>query len=290
MAVQGKTLAIGVGMVALVGFGIGMAVLFAGGPPPAPERPKPPPAPEALMNGELRYSPLVYRAQIEQDAHRYGVKVPAPGELEAPFLYLEEQKERRKLTTRAPIETQHLRLGLDIEKREATLEGQSYRSEHLVLRIENRTDQFLAYRIETDLPDKKKCSAKGDIPHNALVLAPHQTLRRSECLYRGVPSLDVVRIEVIELPPLPAVYVGRLPAIDALYDKRTAAGHVPDKGLLCPQTFSWREIRDGIDRKEFGWRDVIDFYARHSCDEFAFFRSYRFRTDRGAPLPARPEG
>jgi hypothetical protein len=290
MAVQGKTLAIGVAMVAVVGFGIGMAVLFGGGPPPAPERPRPPPAPEALMNGELRYSPVVYRAQIEQDAHRYGVKVPGPGELEAPLLYLEEQHERRKLTTRAPIETQHVRLALDIEKHAASLEGQTYRSEHLVLRIENRTDRFLAYRIETDLPDKKKCSAKGDIPHNALVLAPHQTLRRSECLFRGAASLEVVRIEVIELPPLSAVYVGRLPAIDALYEKRTAAGHVPDKGTLCPQTFSWREIRDGIERKEFGWRDVIDFYARHSCDEFAFFRTYRFRTDPGAPLPARPEG
>jgi hypothetical protein len=288
--VSGKTLAIAGSMVTIVVVGAGMLALFGGGPPPAPERPKPPPPPEALMNGELRYSPVVYRAQIEQDARRYGVPVPGPGEIEAPFFYLEEQSERRKLTPKAPIETQHVRLALDIEKRDASLEGQRYRSETLVMRIENRTAKYLAYRIETDLPDSRKCTAKGDIPHNALVLAPHQILRRSECLYRGQATLDVVRIEVMELPPLPAVYVGRLPAIGALYEKRTSAGHVPDKGTLCPQTFSWREIRDGIDRKEFGWRDVIDFYARHSCDEFAFFRTYRFRTDPSAPLPARPEG
>jgi hypothetical protein len=288
--VEGRTLAAAVSLVAVASLGIGMVALFGGGPPPPPDRPRPPPPPEAMMNGELRYSPVIYRAQIEQDARKYGVAVPLAGELEAPFLYLEEQAQRRRLSTKAPIETQHVRLSLDIEKRDAVQDGQRLRSEHMVLRIENRTGKYLAYRVETDLADKKRCGAKGDIPHNAMVLGPHQTLRRSECVYRGDPSLEVARIEIIELPPLAAVYVGRLPPITALYDKRTSGGHVPEKGSVCPQTFSWREIRDGIDRKELGWRDVIDFYARHSCDEYAFFRTYRFRTDAGAPLPSRPEG
>jgi hypothetical protein len=99
--------------------------------------------------------------------------------------------------------------------------------------------------------------------------------------------VDVDLVEVIELPQLAAVYASRLPATSVLYDARTSAGHVPLKGTLCPQTFSWREIQDGIDRKQIGWRDVIDFYARHNCDEYAFFRNYRFRTDAAAPLPAR---
>ena len=89
----------------------------------------------------------------------------------------------------------------------------------------------------------------------------------------------------MELPALPAYYVSRLPATAILYDARTSSGHVPLKGELCPQTFSWREIQDGVDRKEIGWRDVIDFYARHSCEEYAFFRSYRYRSDPSAPPP-----
>jgi hypothetical protein len=287
---EGKTLAAAVSMVAIVGLGVGTLFLFGGGPPPPPERPRPPPPPEAMMNGELRYSPVVYRAQIEQDARRFGVPIPPSGQFEAPFFYLHELTSSRKLTAKAPVETQHLRLSLDVEKREATLEGQRYRSEHLVLRIENRTAKHLAYRILTSVPDPRKCGSKGDIPHNALVLAPQQTLRRTECLFRGAASLDIDSIEVIELPPLAAVYVGKLPAIPALYDRRTSSGHLPEKGNTCPQTFSWREIRDGVDRKELSWKDVIDFYARHTCDEYAFFRTYRFRTDPAAPLPARPEG
>ena len=39
--VEGKTLAAAVALVAVVVMGIGMAALFAGGPPPAPERPRP---------------------------------------------------------------------------------------------------------------------------------------------------------------------------------------------------------------------------------------------------------
>ena len=35
-----------------------------------------------------------------------------------------------------------------------------------------------------------------------------------------------------------------------------------------------------------GWADVIDFYARHNCDEYSFFRGYRRWTAAGA-LPAR---
>jgi hypothetical protein len=285
--VDGKTLAAAVALVAVVVMGLGMAALYAGGPPPAPERPRPA-SEHATPEADLRFTPMVYRGQLDQDARAFGVAAPAAGEIEAPFIYVEELKGRRKLTPRQPIDTPHLRLAMDVEKHQATIEGQSFRYEHLVLRIENRTPRYLAYRIVTEVPDRRKCSSKGDIPHNAIVLEPNQILRRTECLYRTHTSVDVARVEVMELPALSAVYVSRLPATSVLYDSRTAAGHVPLKGALCPQTFSWREIQEGIDRKEIGWRDVIDYYARHSCEEYAFFKAYRFRTDPAAPLPARP--
>jgi hypothetical protein len=285
--VEGKTLAAAVVLVALTVMGVGMAALYAGGPPPAPPRPAPA-SEQSSAEGDLRFSPMVYRGQVEQDARSFGVAPPAAGEMEAPFLYAEEHKGRRKLTPKQPIDTPHLRLALDVEKHQATLEGHSFRYEHLVLRIENRTPKYLAYRIITEVPDRKKCSSKGDIPHNAIVIEPHQILRRTECLFRTHTSVDVMRVEVVELPALGAVYASRLPATNVLYDSRTAAGHVPLKGSLCPQTFSWREIQDGVDSKQIDWRDVIDYYARHSCEEYAFFKAYRFRSDPAGPLPARP--
>jgi hypothetical protein len=92
----------------------------------------------------------------------------------------------------------------------------------------------------------------------------------------------------MELGALEAYYVSRLPANPTLYDQRTSAGHIPLAGMLCPQTFSWREIQEGIESKQIGWKDVVDFYARHNCDEYSFFKGYRYRTGGSDPLPARP--
>lgn len=286
---EGKTLALAVVMVGTVAIGLGVLLLHAGGVPPAPEPPKPPPAPEALMNSTLKYSPQIFRALVEQDAKAFRIPAPTPAELAAPNAYFEEFQGRRKLKVKSPFETQHLRLTLQIEKRQANLGGQSFSSEHLVLHIENRTPRFLAYRVRTAVGDRTKCASKGDIPHNALVLEPSQTLVRSECLYRSDAAVEVLGVEVMEVTPLGAFYVSRLQPHVTLFDQRTAAGHVPLEGAPCPQTFSWREIQEGLDRKQLGWRDVIDFYARHNCDEYSFWSGYRYRTDPAAPLPARSE-
>ncbi len=286
---EGKRLAVAVGLGGLLAVGVGTALLHAEGPPPPPERPAPPPPIEAVMNGQLKYTPTIFRGLVEEDAKRFGVPAPSLEELSRPFPYADELEGRpSKLRLGAPIETPHLRISLEIAKHKATLEGQTFATEHLVLRIENRSARHLAYRIDTAVPEAKKCLMKGDLPHNAIVLEPRQTIVRSECLLRRHKSVDLQRIEVMELPPLAAVYASRLPATATLYDPRIAAGHVPLAGALCPQTFSWRELRDGLSRKDFGWRDVIDFYARHSCEEYSFFPSYRQRTDPAAPLPARP--
>lgn len=285
---DGKTLAIAVGMTGVAAIAVGTLALYAGGPPDAPERPKAPPPPEQLMNSELRYSPTVYRALIEQDAKQFGVPVPKLETLVQPNAYFEELKSRRKLKARSTFETRHLRLTLEVVKHQARLSGQAFSSDHLVLRIENRTPRYLAYRVATSVSDKHKCLTKGDLAHNALVLEPNQTITRSECLYRSDENVELTHVEVMELPALSAYYVSRLPPNPMLYDARTAAGHVPLHGEPCPQTFSWRDIKEGIDTREFGWRDVIDFYARHHCSEYSFFTAYRYRSDPSAPLPARP--
>jgi hypothetical protein len=285
---DGKTLGLAVGASGLFVIIVGTLLLYGGEPPPAPAPPRPPPPPEVTMNSVLKYSQPVYHALIETDARTFKVPVPSLEELGRPNRYFEELKSRHRLKTKGSIETPHLRLAMAVGKRTAMMEGQSFAVDHLLLRIENRSEKFLAYRVETSVTDKNKCSSKGDLAHNALVLEPHQTIERSECLYRADENIDVLHAEVIELQPLEAHYVSRLPANPTLYDPRTSAGHVPLAGGLCPQTFSWREIQEGIEKKQIGWKDVVDFYARHNCDEYSFFKSYRYRTAASEPLPARP--
>ncbi len=240
------------------------------------------------MNGSLRFSPTVYRAMLEDDARKFGIPFPKIDELRQPFIYVEELRTRKRVTTKDPLDTAHLRISLEVSRRNAAIEGQTFGADHLVLRLDNRTDGYLAYRVATEISDPKKCQSKGQIPHNALVIGPKETIKRTECLYRASSDLDVIGIEVIEIPQISAYYLGRLPASAVLFDPRTATGHVPLKGTPCAQTFSWQEIKDGMERKILGWKDVIDYYARHSCEEYAFFGGYHYRTDATAPLPVRP--
>lgn len=287
VALEGRPLFLAcLGASAVVIFG-GVIALYDVSPPPAPPLPQAPPPVHEMMP-ELKFSQPIYQALIEQDAKKFEVPVPSLADLVQPVPYYDEIRGRRPLKVGKPIETRHLKVTLSVEKRQALVEGQTFRTDHLVLTIENRTDSYLAYRVVTQVPRNQKCQNKGDIPHNAIVIGPKQTLSRTECLFRDASAVDLLSIEVMELSALAATYVSRLPPALVLYEARTSSGHVPLTGDLCPQTFSWREIRDGVERNEFDWKDVMDFYARHNCDEYAFFRAYRFRTDATAPLPARP--
>ncbi len=285
---EGKSLAVVVGVAGLAVIALGTVVLYSGEPPPPPERPQPPPPPEVLMNSVLKYSQPVWLALVETDAKTYKVPAPKLDELRERIPYYDEFKGRKRLKIRQPVETAHLRLSLDVAKTQAMLEGQSYAADHLVLKITNRTDKYLAYRVDTAVADSRKCLRKGDIEHNALVLKPNETIARTECQYRKDESLEITHVEIMELLPIQGHYVGRLPASPTMTDPRTSGGHAPLAGALCPQTFSWRDIQDGVEKKQIGWRDVIDYYARHNCEEYSFYRSYRYRTDPNAVLPARP--
>jgi len=46
-------------------------------------------------------------------------------------------------------------------------------------------------------------------------------------------------------------------------------------------------VRSGLERGEIGWRDLIDFYARHRCETYHFPYDYRaFKKDNERSVPA----
>ena len=48
----------------------------------------------------------------------------------------------------------------------------------------------------------------------------------------------------------------------------------------------WRDIQASTSELHTGWADVVDFYARHNCDEYSFYRGYTRWTAPGT-LPAK---
>ena len=255
--------------------------------PPPPPMPVAAPA-EHSVNTTLKFTEGYYKATVEEDAKKLKLPTPELSAMTAPLPFFDELDAPRSMKPEKDvIETPHLRIATQVSKEwSMTGSAQRMRVEHIMLSITNKSAKPVAYRVDTFMPESARCKSKGAILQNAVALKPGETMRRTECIWSKGYALDVKQIQVIELSDLGYFYVSRLIPTQALLDERYTAGHEPPNKLK-PCTFvPWREIRTAAEPKDgVRWGDVIDFYARHDCDEYSFFPSYRRWTAAG-PLPA----
>lgn len=290
-ALSGNTLlGIGVGVCAVVIVIAVVSLRFLQKEPPKPP-PPPPPPPEQNVGRILRFSEQYYKAVVDEDVKRYRLQPTEPGALAQPLTWAAELTEPRPLKVEHDsFETPHLKISSRVLKEWASTEsGQRFRYEHIVLSITNRTERPLAYLVDTSISHPEQCQSQGAIAHNAIALKPGETVERTECLWHKKTLLRVNRVEVIEIPQLSYFYLSRLNPAQLMLDARTAAGHaIPSPAKQC--TFvPWRDIQASAEQAHTGWADVMDFYARHNCDEYSYWRGYRRWTSAGA-LPSRPPG
>jgi hypothetical protein len=272
--------------------GLGALVIAAGGylhyqdepslPPPAPVEKKP----EARdLSRSMTETPDGYKAIVTADARRFGVGVTISA-LADPLPYHLEFEGDHRLVGKDSLQTASLEISARVEKQWSQMGGdQGIGVDQFLLTIKNKTDHHLAYRVQTEVPDARVCRSKGVMPHNAIALKPHEQVTRSECLWARGFFANVRRVEVIELPPFSYYYVSRLHPPHVLYAERTSQGHQTPIGKPC-ELVPWREIQAGAESGEIKWEDVIDFYARHNCDEYTFARGYKRRQKRDEVLPA----
>jgi hypothetical protein len=275
------------GLMALMLFIGGMSIHFSGDVERLPLRKLPQaPSPEETITRQLRYGPEYYKAVLQEDGKKYGVPAPDPTTFAKPFPYSVDFSGRQRLTTRKDggLETKHLKITMEVAKHWAQAPGGGFTTDHLILHIANKTDAYLAYHVVTEPSDARRCQNKTDIPQNAIALTPREEIARTECTVDRTTALYVRRVEVMEIPPLSYHYLCRLRPAILLQDERTSGGHVAGRGRPC-DPIAWADIKAGAEAKEVEWADVADFYARHSCDEYTFFRGYKRAT---TPLPRLP--
>ncbi|HEY3356694.1 MAG TPA: hypothetical protein VGQ83_25815 [Polyangia bacterium] len=284
-----KKLYIAAILLAVMMFCTGMSVLFGGDVEQLPLRQQPvAPPPEETVTREMRFRPEYFASLLTEDAKKYGVSAPTPAAFARPLKHFAEFSGRQRLGAKRDggFETEHLKIALAITKEWAQAPGGGFTTEHAVLKVTNKTDKYLAYRVVTDPSDARRCLNKAEITHNAIALSPGEEIARTECAIDSTTTITVTRVEVIELSPLSYHYLCRLRPNVLLLDDRTSAGHSAGRGQPCPP-IAWADIKAGAEAKEVEWRDVADFYARHSCDEYTFARGYKFR-DKEGPLPVKP--
>jgi hypothetical protein len=256
---------------------IGCGVLFVGGlylrfdyDPPAPHRPvRPRPQTNATI-GASDSSPGLYRAQLTKDSSDFNVPATSPEDL-SNVLSFDSSEPHAQLSPGGLVETRDLKLTVHVGPLSAQFSNGTVRSEHVFLRVENKTDTPVAYRIDTTPAlSPAKCNEKGDLAHDAVAIPAHETIERSECIARtSNDGVMVDRVETVVLPALSFFYVSRLFPAHIGLDARATRGHRPPRGAICGN-IPEQSIRRAMEKGQLSWRDVIDFYARHNCEKYLF--------------------
>jgi hypothetical protein len=264
---------------------VGTCSMFStSGPLPPPRDPPPAAERSAVLN--YRYKEGFFKALVQEDAEKYKLKKLDFKRVKAGNRLFVEFTGNQSLKVGGRLETRRLLLQTLKQRVWVGPAGQGMRSAHMVLAITNKTDRYLAYRVLTEAWGA--CRDKGAIAHDAIALRPRERLLRTECLLRAGSRLKVLEVEVMEVSPVGYYYVSRLDPVQIRLNPRTAEGHEIPLELPQCRLLPWREIKNGMRRGEVRWRDVIDFYSRHNCDEYSFFVEYRYDPEGPERLPAIP--
>ncbi len=276
---------LGLSVISLI-FMVGMvsAMFDPSGPLPPPR--KPPPKVEKATINDYRFKLGYYLSVIQEDAKKIGIAAPSLKSLHQSNLYFAEFTGKQHLRPGDRLNTQHLLLVAKRQKVWVGDPGQGYKVDHLLLEITNKTNYYLAYRIQTFVSGH--CRRHGILPYNALALEPKQKQLRVECVYSRRRRITVKQVEVLQISQLGYHYVSRLDPNQLQVNPRVASGHTPGKLPLC-KMLPWQIFHQAFKMKTAQWYDVIDFYSRHNCDEYTFFIGYRWTDKIIKHLPAKAE-
>lgn len=244
--------------------------------PPKPPPPSGPTGTERQLLTQSTAGTPVYQAFLERDAQAAGAHVPTLDEMLRKLSFRVDEARHVLELGKPAIELAGLRLHLERD------------GDTVVLAIQNLVDSDLAYEVTTTPSTGPYiCNSARPLPFNAMVIARHGKELRTECVWRDGMSIVVTRVETAEVSPLSAWYLSQVPPILVGVDDRVARGHRGVETAEKCLAVTSQVVRTGMDRGEIGWRDLVDFYARHRCQTYRFPPSYRaFKNDGDRPLPA----
>lgn len=161
--------------------------------------------------------------------------------------------------------------------------GVSVKSVHAVAVLENNGSVPLAYRIVVEPSKSGSCEVRGMRRHNALALMPGEKAEVVVCAGRG--GISIRALEVMELTPLGYYYVSMLPPSTFGIDATRSSAHAPPRGAALCTGVPARKIASALRTGDVQWRDVVDFYSRHSCHRLQVPKGYAWTDTPREQLP-----
>ena len=226
-------------------------------------------------------TPGAWAAYVAKDATTAGVRAPSADDMTRVLPHQLDVTPHVLAPGDAPLAVAGLVLTVEHE-------GADGDDEDVILAIENPGAVDLAYQVVTrPSGSAAACRNRNILFYDANVVGAHRRERRTECVWHDGMVINVDRVETVELSPLSAWYVSRVPPTALTLDGRLTKGHKPLSGASVCNVMMSQAIRSGLETGEIVWRDLVDFYARHRCDTYSFPDGYKaFKTNGEHALPA----
>jgi len=244
-----------------------------------PTKPLPPSGPTGTQRQLLTQgtsSPGMYLDFLARDAATAGVRTPTLDEMGRKLAYRVDDARHVLELGKPGIEVAGLRLHVERS------------GDVVVLVIQNLVGADVAYEVTTSpTVGAALCNQARPLPINAMVIAKGSSETRTECVFRDGISIVVTKVETMEVGPLSSFYLSEVPPTVVGVEERIARGHRGADTKEPCSAVSSQVVRAGLERGDIGWRDLVDFYARHRCQTYQFPSSYRaFKSDGERAIPA----
>ncbi|MEO8549747.1 MAG: hypothetical protein ABI678_07230 [Kofleriaceae bacterium] len=243
-----------------------------------PGKPPPPTGPTGTQRqllSQTTATPGMYLDFLERDAASAGVRTPTVEDMSRKLAYRVDEARHVLSLGQPSLEVAGLRLRVERS------------GDTIVLVIQNLLTMDLAYHVATEPSiGTGLCNSARPLPINAMVIAKGATETRTECVFRDGISIVVTTVETVELGALSSYYLSEVPPVLVGIDDRIARGHHGVDTKEPCSAVSSSVVRSGLERGDLGWRDLVDFYARHRCQTYQFPPTYRaFRSDGERQVP-----
>lgn len=250
-----------------------IATIQAGSTPERAPAQTPAPAPAA-----------VYESRVQATAAELGIDAPSLDQLRQPNQFHHPITHSKPKTLRPSSSKTEgpLQLSVRVDDRAVARGGMQTKTKHTTLRVHNRGEVPVAYRLDARKAGGGDCQSRAIINYDAMVIDAGQTVEISVC--SGRQSVEILDLRMLEITPIGAAWVRKIPPRPVGLPLEAARAHAPTGGV-APCSLGSSELGEAIRAGTVGWEDAIDFYSRHDCAHYPWWPAYRRATATVEVLP-----
>jgi hypothetical protein len=224
-----------------------------------------------------------FEAELEADFKKFEIAPISLDVLKLPNQFFHEVSEPVLVQPGRVHSTEHASIRTSIERVNYKKSGATVSTRHIVATIRNTSTKPIAYFLRVVSAERGHCKVRGARMHNTMALLPGESAEIVVCAGRGAAKVEDLR--VLEITPVGYVYLGKVPPSAVGHDPVSATSHAPQKKEPMCSMVPGTRISNLLKLGKTRWRDVVDFYARHSCERFQFFAGYTMATEPVKRLP-----